>query len=205
MIEAVVRVEAGQHDRAIELIDEVGVRGHQYGFNEWVMVAASAGANLRAMAALAAGDAGPAALQPHIHALTAVVDAWRAAEMISFLVWYDAALAQVLTAAGMKDAARERVELALTMAEDTGWRIYNAELLRLRAHTYAEPGARHAQLCSAIEVARSQGALLFELRSAADDFELIGAASRDPLEDAISRFPADQTWPELARARALLQ
>jgi tetratricopeptide (TPR) repeat protein len=204
VIEAMVRNEAGQHDRAIELVDEVGKRGHQYGFNEWVMVAASAGAHVHAMASLAAGDTAPAVLQAHIHTLTAVVDAWRAAEMISFLVWYDAGLVRVLTAAGMTDAARERVDLALTMAEETEWRIYNAELLRLRAHTYEDPGARHAHLGAAIEVARDQGALLFELRSAADDFELIGEASRGGLMDVISRFPPEQTWPELARARALL-
>jgi hypothetical protein len=104
----------------------------------------------------------------------------------------------------MKDAARERVELALQMADETEWRIYDAELLRLRAHTSDDPDARHADLRAAIELARTQGAPVFELRAAADDFELCGESARAALVDAISRFPPEQTWPELARARALL-
>ena len=39
---------------------------------------------------------------------------------------------------------------------------------------------------------------------AADDFELIGEPARAALMDALSRFPSAQTWPELARVRALL-
>jgi hypothetical protein len=156
------------------------------------------------MASLAAGETDPAALAPHIDTLTAIVEAWRAAEMRSFLGWYDAALARVLTAAGMKDAARERVDLALKMADETEWRIYDAELLRLRAHTCEDPDSRHAHLSAAIELAQEQGSYLFELRAAADDFELLGDPARAALEDALRRFPFDQTWPELARARALL-
>lgn len=204
-IEALVRTEAGQHDRAIELVEEVARRGQQYGFDEWVMIAASAEANTRARAALAAGETDSAVLEAHMQILTAVVEAWRAAEMKSFLGWYDAALTRVLTAGGKKDAARQRVELALQMADETGWRIYDAELLRLRAHTSDDPDARHADLRAAIELAQVQDAPVFELRAAADDFELLGAPAQSALIDAISRFPSEQTWPELARARALLE
>jgi len=45
---------------------------------------------------------------------------------------------------------------------------------------------------------------VFEMRSAADIFELIGAPGRPMLTNVLSRIPADQDWPELARARALL-
>jgi hypothetical protein len=90
------------------------------------------------------------------------------------------------------------------MAQDTGAHFYEAELLRVRAHTYDDQGLRHAGLRSAIELAQTQGAPVFELRAAADDFELIGEPARAPLAAALSRFPADQSWPELARARALL-
>jgi class 3 adenylate cyclase len=204
MIEAVVRTEAGQHDRALALVEEVGTRGHQYGFNEWAMVSASGGASVRAFATLAADETNPIELQPYIHSLTAITEAWRAAEMRSFLVWYDAALAGVLCAAGMNDAARERVDLALTMADETDWHIYDAELLRLRAHTCDDADAKHAHLRAAIELAQKQGGYVFELRAAVDDFELSGESARTALIEANSRFPAEQTWPELARARALL-
>jgi tetratricopeptide (TPR) repeat protein len=203
-IEALMRTEAGQPDRAIELVDEVADRGHQNGFDEWVFVAASGEACARAVALLAADEADPAALQAQIGTLTAVVEAWRAADMKAFLEWYDAALARVLLAAGMKDAARERVDLALQMADETDWHMFDAELLRLRAHTLDDPDARRAGLRAAVDRAQTQGALVFELRATADDFELTGEPARAALTDALSRFPSDQTWPELARARALL-
>jgi class 3 adenylate cyclase len=203
-IDALVRTEAGQHDRAIELLVEVADRGHRYGFDEWVMVAASGEAAARAIASVAAGESDAATLQAHIQTMTAVVEAWRAAGIKAFLGWYEGALVRVLTAAGMNDAARERVELARQVADETGWRIYDAELLRLRAHTSEDPVARHTDLRAAIDLAQTQGALIYELRAAADDFELIGEPARAALMDALGRFPSAQTWPELARVRALL-
>lgn len=203
-IEALIRTETGQHDRTLEIADEVTERGHQNGFDEWVFVAASQGATARAMAALASGESDPAALEAHIQTLSAFAEAWRAANMMAFLEVYDAVLVRVLLAAGKKDAARERVDLALQTADETDWHIYDAELLRLRAHILDDPDARHAGLREAIERAQSQGAPVFELRAAADDFELTGEPARAALTDALSRFPSDQTWPELARVRALL-
>jgi class 3 adenylate cyclase len=203
-IDALVRTEAGQHDRAIELLVEVADRGHRYGFDEWVMVAASGEAAARAVGSVAAGESDSATLQTHIQTMTAVVEAWRAAGIKAFLGWYEGALVRVLTAAGMNDAARERVELARQVADETGWRIYDAELLRLRAHTSDDPVARHTDLRAAIDLAQTQGALIYELRAAADDFELIGEPARAALTDALGRFPSAQTWPELARVRALL-
>ena len=203
--EALVCTEAGQYDRALALAEEVGARGRQNGFDEWVMISASERALVRAMASLASGVTDPATLEAHIQVLTAVVDGWRAAGLVSFLGWYDAALARVLIAADKKDAARERVDLALRMADDTEWHFYDAELIRLRAHTCDAPDARRARLRAAIELARTQGAFVLELRAAADDFELGGEPARGALVDALSRFPAEQSWPELAHARALLE
>jgi hypothetical protein len=42
------------------------------------------------------------------------------------------------------------------------------------------------------------------LRSAIDDFELRGGEARQTLLDAVDHFADDSSWPELARARALL-
>ncbi|MDQ1556760.1 MAG: hypothetical protein QOI02_1762, partial [Actinomycetota bacterium] len=171
-IETGIRTEAGQFDRAAELIQEVARLGDQNGFDEWVGIATCNQASLAARAALVAGATEPAALQEHIDNMTAVVEAWRAIGRKAFLGSYDAALARVLTAAGMKDAARERVELALQMADETEFRMYNADLLRIRALTYDDPEARHAGLRSAIELAQTQGVPVFELRAAAADFAL---------------------------------
>ncbi len=155
--EATARIEAGQLDRYAELIDEIAHRAEEHGFGEWVMVAASNRASLAARAALAAGETDPATLQPHIESMTAVVEVWRAAQLKTFLASYESVLARLLTAAGKPEAARERVNLALQMAQDTGAHFYEAELLRVRAHTYDDPGARHAGLRAAIELAQTQG------------------------------------------------
>ena len=82
--------------------------------------------------------------------------------------------------------------------------FYDAELLRLRAHTHADPDARRADIGAALELARRQGATLFELRAALDDYDLRGEPARAALIDAASRIPANSAWPELARAQASL-
>jgi hypothetical protein len=81
-------------------------------------------------------------------------------------------------------------------------RFYDAELLRLRAHTH--PDARRADITGALALARRQGATLFELRAALDDFELRGEPARGTLVDVASRISTNNTWPELARAQAAL-
>ena len=82
---------------------------------------------------------------------------------------------------------------------------YDAELLRLRARTHTDPDARRADLAAALELARRQGATLFELRAALDDFELRGQPARGPPSPMQpGAYPADNVWPELASARAIL-
>jgi hypothetical protein len=75
---------------------------------------------------------------------------------------------------------------------------------RTRARTHSDPHARAADLAAAIELARRQGAPLFELRAALDDFELRGQPARAVVADAAARLPADSVLPEVARAQALL-
>ena len=139
------------------------------------------------------------ALQPHIATLTAVLDAWRAVGVISLITFYDAILARLLTAAGRPDDARARLQTALDLADDTGMHFYDAELLRLRAHTTDDPAQRHADLVAAIDLARDQDAWLFELRAAIDDFGSGGDSARDALTIAVGRFPAEAPWPESPR------
>jgi tetratricopeptide (TPR) repeat protein len=203
-IEAWIRAEADQQERAADIAEELASLAQHYGFDEWAMVAASQHAAARALAALAAGSTEPAVLEPHIETMTTVVQTWRAFDVKTFLAFYDGVLARLLTAAGRREEARERVDIALKMGEDTWIQFYDAELLRLRAHTFDDPDTRHTHLRAAIELAQAQGAFAFELRSAADDFDLMGVSARAALVEAASRFPADQTWPELAHVRALL-
>ncbi len=203
-IESLIRTEAGQNDRAAALVGAVAAIGEQSGFDEWVMIAGSAGANAESRGSLAGGPRDPAALEAHIQNLTAIVEAWRAADLVSFLCWYDAALAQTLVAAGRKDAARDRIDLALEMSRQTDWHIYDAELRRLRAQTHDNPQAAEADLRAALDIARRQGALVFELRAAADAYRILGEPCRPQLLAVLSRFPAGQDWPDLARIRSLV-
>lgn len=83
--------------------------------------------------------------------------------------------------------------------------FYDAELLRLRAGTHADDKARHADLTAARELARRQGAALFELRAALDGYELRGTAAHAALSEAVAHVPADGGAPELKRAKAVLQ
>jgi hypothetical protein len=103
-----------------------------------------------------------------------------------------------------EDVARERLDTALALAQDTGMHFYDAELLRLRAHTQDEPALRLADINGALELARRQTAALFELRAALDDFEHRGKAAADTVAEAASHIPANSALPELARAQALI-
>jgi hypothetical protein len=161
-------------------------------------------ATVGALSALSAGEIDPKELQTHIGTLTFIVQSWREAEATLFVSFYDAVLAQLLTAAGQPDEARERLDIALQLGDATGLNFYRAELLRLRARTAEDADKRDADLRAAIDTARQQNATIFELRAVIDDFELHGASCRDALADAISGFPADSDWPELVRARTLL-
>ncbi|EHB58324.1 adenylate/guanylate cyclase [Mycolicibacterium rhodesiae JS60] len=201
--EVAMRVEAGDFDRSADLIEEVAARAEELGLAEWTMVAATNRLSLAARRALA-DKLGSDSLQPHIQNMTAVVDTWRAAELMAYLAIFEGQLIRLHTAAGDVATARECAVRALKMVEETGIATHKTELLRALAHTYDDADAQYAGLQKAIEVARGQGAVVYELRCAADAFELVGERARPAFEEALSRIGADQDWPELARARALL-
>ncbi|WP_445168951.1 ATP-binding protein [Mycolicibacterium sp. Dal123E01] len=201
--EVAMRVEAGEFDRSADLIDEVAARAEELGLAEWTMVAATNRLSLAARRALA-DNLESDALAPHIQNLTAVVDTWRAAELKAYLAIFECQLARLHTAAGDVAAARQCAVRALEMVEETGIATHKTELLRALAQTYDDVDAQYAGLQKAIEVARDQGAVVYELRCATDAFELVGERARPELEEALSRIAAEQDWPDLARARALL-
>lgn len=197
-----IHIEAGQLDRADELVKDLKIRSKQNGFDEWVMIAASNKAVIESKRALIADQ--HEALRVHVESLTAVTQGWRALELRTWLAFYDAALVRVLIAAGDRAAARAHVKLSLQMADETDIHFYDAELLRLRSHTSDNPDDRRADLLTAITLARRQDAGLFELRAATDYFEAVGEPAREHLAGVTNRLPENITWPELARARALL-
>jgi class 3 adenylate cyclase/tetratricopeptide (TPR) repeat protein len=197
-----MRIEAGQLDLAADLVEQLNAKAKKHGFDFWVLVGTTQRAAISALSALSAGDV--ERLGAHIQTMTMFVQSWRQAEAKLFVTFYDGVLARLLTAAGRTDEARERLDTALQLGRETSVNFYRAELLRLRAHTTDDADARAADLRAAIDTARQQAALIFELRAAVDDFEQHGETAKGTLADVIGRFPAGSGWPQLARARTLL-
>jgi tetratricopeptide (TPR) repeat protein len=202
-MEFLIRIEAEQFDEAAAVADDLITIGEQHGFDSWRLAGTAQRATADALQALRDATLDPGALEAHIAVLTGYVDAWRALGAVVLITYYDAVLARLLIAAGLPDAARERIELGLALAEETGMRCHNAELLRLRAKTRNTDDERRADLVAAIELARTQGAAIYELRSAIDEFEAQGGSER--LNEAIKQFAPESTWPQLAHARTLLE
>jgi tetratricopeptide (TPR) repeat protein len=196
-------IEAGQLDSAAKLVEELAVEAKRHGFDFWILVAATQRATITALSTLSAYDIKPERLEPHIAAMAVTVESWRAAEAKLFVTFYDGVLARLLIAAGRLEEARKHLDIALELATETDVNFYRAELLRLRAHTAGDAATRDADLRAAIDTAREQSASIFELRAAIDAFELQGECSKQALIEAITRFPVDSGWPELARARTL--
>jgi hypothetical protein len=197
-----LRVEAGQLARAAVVTADMINEAERHGFDMWRLVGATWRAAVGALAALDTGDLDPTALAAHIATITTFLDTLRTIEVNIYTTVFDGVLGRLLIAAGQPEAARERLDIGLALAQDTGMCFYDAELLRLRAQTHDDAAARRAEIIRALELARRQGATLFEFRAALDDFELRGQPARASLIDAVSRIPTNNTWPELVRAQA---
>ncbi|MGE2718483.1 ATP-binding protein [Mycolicibacterium celeriflavum] len=202
--EAWMYIEAGDLDRAAATVAAMAADAERYGFDAFALIAATQQCTVDGLRALTRNPVEPTALERHINTMTMLVEAWRAAEVRMFLTFYDSVVARLLSAAGRADEARARLDAALQLAADTDVHFYDAELLRLRAHTESDADARDRCLRDALALARTQGATIFELRTAADLYRLGGDPARQVLAEAVDRFSPDSTWPELVGARALL-
>ncbi|CAM2950623.1 cyclase [Mycobacterium intermedium] len=201
MLEIGMRIDAGQLDTAASLAAKVSELGERHGFAIWQLVGATCQAATGGMTALAADD--QAALGGHITTMIALLDYFRTFEANSFRTSYDGVIGRLLIGAGQLDAARARLDIGLSLARDTGMRFYDAELLRLRSRTH-EGRQRQLGVDAALKLARHQGATLFELRAALDDFEIRGESAVAAVGDALKRMPGGYAWPEVTRAKAVL-
>ena len=204
-VESWIRIEADQLDRAAIVAADLSELAERHGFDVWRLAGATQQASVGGLAALGADDLDPTALSAHIATMTTLLDTVRMFELNLYVTFYDAVLARLLAATGQPEQARARLDTGLALARDTGMCFYDAELLRLRARTHTDLDARHTDISAALELARRQGAILFELRAALDDFEFRGEGARAALADVVSRFPVDCGPPELARAEAALK
>ncbi|WP_167105831.1 adenylate/guanylate cyclase domain-containing protein [Mycobacterium sp. DL592] len=203
--EVLIRIEAGQLDRAGEVALELAALGERHGFDSWALVGMAQHASVTAFQALAEHGDDPAALAPHVATISAYVEAWRQLGVIALLTFYDALLARLLTASGDRERARERIDVALALARETGMHFYDAELLRIRAAASDDVDTRRTDLDAALSLAHSQDARLFGLRCAVDLFDLDATAGATALAEALAQLPADCGWPEVERARTLVE
>jgi predicted ATPase len=133
-------------------------------------------------------------------------------EAVAYQSFGLALLAEALIVAGRHDEALTALERALATSERTGERFYLAELLRLKGEALAGRGDRSAAghcLRSAIDVARGQGARLFELRSATGLCRLADESQREALARELlaplcKGFDEGADLPDMREAKALL-
>lgn len=202
-----VHAEAGQFDRARALVEELVEKSDRFGLDHlyWQLLGATEKAMVDGRASLAGRTPKLATIAAQIDALTQVIEVWQALGASTYRPFYWCTLGQLLIAAGRLDEARVRLNTALQFTADTGICFYSAELLRALAHTHGDSTSCAEGLAAARELARAQGAWLFELRSALDDVELRGEPARHYLAEAFEKMPMGCPLPELARARAALK
>lgn len=204
-IEIWLRCEAGQLDRAEKLVTNMVEHAERYGIDFWQALGATLGLGIvHGQILLNADSVEEEQISSQVEQLTQSTDLWRSLGLYAYQTQYDCVIGRLLIASGRLEEARERINTALQIAEDTGMHFYDAELLRARAKTYLDPDTRAADLEAAMEVARRQDAPLFELRSALDDYDLRGGDSLPALREALAKLPADCALPEAVRARDAL-
>lgn len=204
-VEIWLLLEAGELDRARAVAADLTEMGERHGLKIIRLFGGTWEAAVEALGAANDATAAPSVLSQQIDTLSTHLGTLRTLEVNEFVHFFDTVIGRLLIADGQMDCARARLDSALRFADESGMRFYDAELLRLRSRTHADDAARAADVASAREVARRQGAKLFELRAAIDDVQLRGDRARAALEEVVNRFPADQRWPELVLARSLLR
>jgi DNA-binding winged helix-turn-helix (wHTH) protein/tetratricopeptide (TPR) repeat protein len=107
--------------------------------------------------------------------------------------------------------ANELIDAALAFVAETGQRIYEHELYRLKgecllagATTRSQKAEATACFERALAIAARRPALLFELRAATSLYRVDGTPARAQLVRLVDRFSAEDDCADLRAARALL-
>jgi predicted ATPase len=139
--------------------------------------------------------------------LSAGIDASKAIFGQVALPQFIAMTAEVLLL-GQKAAAAEACLMrAIDVEHSHDDRYFDAEVHRLSAVCLAARGetdGARSHLHNALEIARSQGATMFELRAALTLAELDVEDASAALQSVMARFPEPENWPEIEAARRIL-
>jgi tetratricopeptide (TPR) repeat protein len=104
-------------------------------------------------------------------------------------------------------AAEAWLMRAIDLESSRDDRYFAAEVHRLTAICLAARGdaeGARAQLHTALDISRSQGATLFELRAALTLADHDVKEARAALRDVLARFPEPEPWPEVSTAMRML-
>lgn len=198
-----ILIERGDLAGAAAAVATVADLAGRHGFDIWALIGATEQATIAALSALEAQPDNSAALAAQAQAVEGLCGTWKMLDVALFLPFFTTVAGRVRAASGDTDGAAARYDETLQFASATGIHFYDAEVLRLRGHLLAGDAAV-AQLRAALDVARSQGAALFELRIARD---LVAQDESDALAllgAAVARFAPDAHYPELDDARAVV-
>ena len=204
LLEVWLRVEAGQLDRAAALATDLSEQAERHGLDQWRLVGATRQAAVGGLVALDADDVDPTDLAAHIATMTTLLDlAYGRAEPLPHL--FDAVLGRLLIAAGQPEAARERLDTGLQLAQDTGMHFYDAELCGCAPTPTTTQTARRADSTphSPSRAARARPFSNCALHSmttnyAANPRALLLTRRRQPHADR-------QPMPEVAQARSAMK
>jgi class 3 adenylate cyclase/tetratricopeptide (TPR) repeat protein len=196
-------IERGDLTGAAAAVAAVANVGESHGFDLWALVAATQQATIDGLSALDAAPGDAAALAEHAQAVEALAATWKMLDIALFLPFVTASAGRLRAASGDSEAAAARYDEVLEFATTTGMHYYDAQVLRLRAQLLPTDEATSA-LRAALDLARAQGAVPFELRIARDLLARGHADARAILEAAAGRFAPDARYAELDDTRAVL-
>jgi class 3 adenylate cyclase/tetratricopeptide (TPR) repeat protein len=187
----------GHHHAAARVAREVRDLGARHGFAFWE----STGEIHLALSEYRINGRPDAWTSVSVHA-----SIWELLRARVFLPYVLTAAAALRGDMGFPDEAIAGLEAAGTLTQETGVRFYEAERLRLLAGALPDErqGEAEGLRIQAAELARDQGAVVFELRAALDLARADRSDSIARLIAAVEKFPAGAGYPELNEARALL-
>jgi predicted ATPase len=143
------------------------------------------------------------------------VDLLREQNVLLFDGMLKIALAEAEARAGDVDRAAAVIDEALATCERTGYRAFEAELLRMRGETLlkrdqANSAPAEEALRTALAAAQAQKARSFELRAALTLAKLYQSTGRPAeahavLKPALEGFSRTPEMPEIAEAQALMR
>jgi tetratricopeptide (TPR) repeat protein len=183
-----------------EALGQIAAISAKYGFDQWSIVAATAGQLWEGLKAARAGD-GEAASRC-AHALGGHLMMWKLVDQWVFLTYYLTLQGVLHAAGGETELARACYEEAMELTARTGMGFYEVETRRHAAALISDVDEREMALREALAIAQRQGTAIFELRTALDLERLTG--DLEPARTALARISPEARIAVVNEARALV-